>query len=418
MTAAGMTRALESEPATFAALRGLALLGGVAALLLVPLAPEHELHLAPLLIGFVVYKAALLLVLLRWPQRSRTLFLATIASDQALVFMLVWFTGGAASHFYLLFYLLVALNAHYFGAGIGTICAVLASALLAAASLLGSSPIAWAHIGARSLVLALLALALGHVATRERQARAQAGRLGEQIRETEVRLVEAEQLANVGRLSAKMAHEIRNPLGAINLNLDMLAEIVRQCQGPDMEEARELTRAIREEIRALANLTDEYLLTARLRLPRLEKEALNDLISELVDFLRPVFEEARIRVTIELEEPLPLMLIDRAMVRQAVHNLLRNSIEMLAPGGRVRVRTWLEAGAAVISVTDDGPGVRAEVATRLFDPFFTTKPRGTGLGLSIAQQVAREHGGTIVWENQPGRGVEFRLVLPMERARE
>lgn len=416
MTAAGMTRALESEPATFAALRGLALLGGIAALLLVPLAPEHELHLAPLLIGVVVYKAALLLVLLRWPQRSRTLFLATIASDQALVFMLVWFTGGAASHFYLLFYLLVALNAHYFGAGIGTICAVLASALLVAACLLGSSPIVWAHLGARSLVLALLALALGHVATRERRARAQAGRLGEQVRETEGRLVEAEQLATIGRLSAKMAHEIRNPLGAINLNLDMLGEIVRQCQGPDMEEARELTRAIREEIRALANLTDEYLLTARR--PRLEKESLNDLVSELVDFLRPVFEEAKIRVALELEEPLPLTLVDRAMVRHAVHNLLRNSIEMLQPGGRVRVRTSLEAGAAVISVADDGPGVRPEVATRLFDPFFTTKPRGTGLGLSIAQQVAREHGGTIVWENQPGHGVEFRLVLPMESARE
>lgn len=418
MTAASMARATQSEAATFAALRGFALLGAVAALLLVPLAPEHERHLVPLLIGFVAYKAVLLLVLLRWPHRSRALFLATIATDQGLAFMFVWFTGGADSHFYLLFYLLVALNAHYFGAGIGAISATLASLLLVAASLLGSSPIAWTHIAARSLVLALLAVALGHAATRERRAIARADRLGEQVRETEVRLLEAEQLANVGRLSAKMAHEIRNPLGAINLNLDMLGDIVQECHGPDMGEAHELTRAIRDEIRALANLTDEYLITARLRRPQLEKECLNDLVSELIAFLRPVFEEARIRVTTELQAPLPLILIDRAMVRQAVHNLLRNSIEMLPPGGCVRVQTGMECGAAVITVADDGPGVRPEVATRLFEPFFTTKPRGTGLGLSIAQQVALEHGGTVVWENQPGRGVAFRLVLPSELAGE
>jgi len=125
---------LDTETWVFAVLRTLTLVGGVTALLIVPLRPEHRLHLAPLLVGFVVYKASLFAVLLRWTSRAREVFLATLAADLGVVFLLVWFTGGGDSHFYLLFFLLVALNAYYFGPALGVLTAALASGLLALAS--------------------------------------------------------------------------------------------------------------------------------------------------------------------------------------------------------------------------------------------------------------------------------------------
>ncbi len=404
---------LDREAMIFAVLRGLTLVGGMTALFIVPLRPEHRLHLVPLLSGFVVYKTLLLAILLRWAQRAREVFLATLAADLALVFLLVWFTGGGESHFYLLFYLLVALNAYYFGPGIGLLAAVLASGLLAVANWLAPPPVAWAHIGSRAALLGLLGVALGHVAAGERAARARAEQLNREMETAMARLARAEQLAAVGRLSAKMAHEVRNPLGAINLNVDMLGDIVRQCPGPAMGEAHDLLREIREEIRALATLTDEYLVAARLSRTKLEKESLNDLVSDLVAFLRPVAERQGVSVELDLDEVLPALLMDRAMVRQAAHNLLRNSVEMLAHGGRVTVRTRLDGDAAVLTVADDGPGVDPGAAEHLFEPFFTTKPRGTGLGLCIAQQVARQHGGDVEWRNRPGGGAEFQIRLPL-----
>src|SRR5581483_7274196 len=154
---------------------------GLAALLIVPLRPEHRGHLVPLLGGFIVYRVALLALLTRWAARAREIFLGTVAADFAFVFLLVWFTGGSESHFYLLFYPLVALDAYYFGPGWGLLAAALASALLGVAHGLVASTASWAHVGSRAVLLGLLALALGHVAARERAARARAEQLAGEI---------------------------------------------------------------------------------------------------------------------------------------------------------------------------------------------------------------------------------------------
>jgi signal transduction histidine kinase len=408
---------LGSEALAFGLLRSLTMIGGVAALFLVPLRPEHRIHLAPLLVGFIAYKAGLLAILARWAERAREVFLATLAADLGLVFLLVWFTGGGESHFYLLFYLLVALNAYYFGPGIGTQAAVLAAGLLALANWLVPPATPWVHIASRAAVLGLLGLALGHVAARERAARGRAERLNREMEAATGRLVRAEQLAAVGRLSAKMAHEVRNPLGAITLNVDMLGDIVRECPGPAMAEAQELLQGIRNEVLALATVTDEYLVAARLPRPRLEKDSLNDVLTELVGFLRPVGERQGVPLALELDPGLPPVAVDRTMLKQAVQNLVKNALEALAAGGHVTVSTARDAESALIRVADDGPGIPAEAADRLCEPFFTTKPRGTGLGLSIVRQVAREHGGDLTWTSRPGAGASFTIRLPLEAAR-
>jgi signal transduction histidine kinase len=266
------------------------------------------------------------------------------------------------------------------------------------------------------VLLGLLGLALGHVATQERTARTRAERLRREVEATMARLVRAERLAAVGRLSAKMAHEIRNPLGAITLNVDMLGDLVGDCPGPAMGEARELLRGIREELGALTTLTEEYLIAGRLPRPRLAEDSLNDLVQEMVEFTRPVAERQGVRLTLDLDASLPLVAFDREMIRQVLRNLAKNSLEALPRGGHLHFRTRRDEDTAAIAVIDDGPGISADTASRLFEPFFTTKARGTGLGLSIARQIAGDHGGELTWSSTPGAGATFSVRLPLTGA--
>jgi signal transduction histidine kinase len=406
-----MRQRLSEDARTYAVLRGLTMLGGVAALFLVPVRPEHQPHLVPLLGAFLAYKAPSLLALARWAGRARAIFLGTVGADLVFGFLLVWFTGGTESHFYLLFYPLVALDAYYFGPGIGVLAAATASALLGLANWLVPPVAPWAHVAARAALLGLLALALGHVAARERRARARAERLAETVQAASARLLEAERLAAVGRLSARMAHEVRNPLGAITLNVDLLVDVVRDCPGAAMGDAQDLLRGIRDELRGLAVLTDEYRIAARLPRPRFEEESLDDLVTELVGFLRPLAERQGVRLAVDVDQSLPPVSLDRELLRQAVRNLIQNSLDALPHGGTIGVRTGRDGGMTMIAVADDGPGIPPEVAGRLGEPFFTTKPRGTGLGLSIVREVAREHGGDLTWTSKPGSGTEFVLRI-------
>ncbi|MBI2524967.1 MAG: hypothetical protein HYV93_03195 [Candidatus Rokubacteria bacterium] len=412
---------LGAEESTFAMLRGLTVIGGLAALLIVPLRPEHQLHLLPLLSGVVAYKLLLAALLFAWPPRARAIFLATAGVDLAVVFVLVWFTGGGESHFYLFFYLLVALDAYYFGPGVGMLAAGLSAALLAWANVLETPAIPWAYVVSRSALLGLLGLALGHVAAAERVARARAERLNEElqgvVRHLEAareELLRAERLATVGRISAKLAHEVNNPISAISLNVDLLGDIVRECQGPPMGEAAELLRGIRTQIQGLAGLTKEYLTFTRLPRPRLEEESLNELVEELLGFVRPAALRQGVTVSGELDPLLPLFPFDHDLIRQALLNLVKNALEALPRGGRVTVATRLDGDWAAVSVSDAGPGVPEAIARRLFEPFFTTKPHGTGLGLAITRQFVEEHGGSLTWTNSPGGGASFAIRLPLK----
>jgi len=418
-----MRERLEPEAQTFAVLRGLAMIGGLAALSIVPLRPEHQVHLGVLLLAFIIYKGALFALLFLRPESARSIFLATLGADLGIVFVLVWFTGGGESHFYLLFSVLVALNAYHFGPGIGVVAAALSAGLMALANVLVAPSAAWSHIGARSALFGLLGLALGHIANREWMARAEAERFNAELRaalasleEAKERAVRAERLAAAGRISARMAHEVRSPISAIGLNVEMLEEIVRGCPGPMMGDAGDLLRGIRAEVRRLAGLTDEYLTFARLPRARPEEDSVNEMLEELVTFVRPEAERRGLVLVGEFDRLIPLFSFDRDLLRRATLNLVKNGIEATPRGGRVRVATRLDGEWVEITVADTGSGIDERHAPQLFEPFFTTKPRGTGLGLAIARQIAGEHGGRLTWENAPDGGARFALRLPLKGA--
>jgi signal transduction histidine kinase len=223
-------------------------------------------------------------------------------------------------------------------------------------------------------------------------------------------LLRAERLAAVGRISAQITHEIRNPLNSLGLNAELLADEL--ADGPP--EARALVGAISREVDRLNGVTEEYLRFARLPRPVKAREDLNDLLRGLLDFVGPEMAAARVEVRRELAPGLPPLNADEGQLRAAFLNLLRNSREAMTGGGTVTVRTRrADEGTVEAEFADSGPGIAPEDLRRIFEPFFSTKSGGTGLGLAFALQVLEEHGGSIGCESEPGCGTVFRVRLPV-----
>jgi signal transduction histidine kinase len=222
----------------------------------------------------------------------------------------------------------------------------------------------------------------------------------------------AERLAAVGRISAQITHEIRNPLNSIGLNAELLAEELGGHPAASRE-ALQLVSAIGREVDRLNGVTEEYLRFARLPRATLAPHDLNDVLGGLLDFFGPELAAARVEVRRALAPGLPPVRADEGLLRAVFLNLLRNSREAMPGGGTITVRTT-RAGADAIEaeVADTGGGIPPGDLTRIFDPFYSTKERGTGLGLAFAQQVVTEHGGTIRCDSIVGRGTAFTIRLP------
>jgi signal transduction histidine kinase len=220
----------------------------------------------------------------------------------------------------------------------------------------------------------------------------------------------AERLAAVGRISAQITHEIRNPLNAIGLNAELLAEELAQAPAPP--EALQLVAAISREVDRLNGVAEEYLHFARLPRPSLARQDLNEILASLLDFVAPELRGAGVEVSRELAPGALPIRADEGQLRAVFLNLLRNSREAMPGGGRVAVRTRRGEGAVEAEVADTGGGIPPGDLTRIFEPFYSTKERGTGLGLAFARQVVKEHGGEIRCDSAVGRGTTFTLRIP------
>jgi len=221
----------------------------------------------------------------------------------------------------------------------------------------------------------------------------------------------AERLAAVGRISAQITHEIRNPLNAIGLNAELLAEELAQGRTVPAE-AVQLVEAISREVDRLNGVAEEYLRFARLPRPALGRQDLNEILASLLDFLGPELQAAGVEVVRELAAGTLPVRADEGQLRAVFLNLLRNSREAMPAGGRITVCTRRAEGAVEAAVADTGGGIPPGDLTRMFEPFYSTKERGTGLGLAFAQQVVKDHGGEIRCDSAVGRGTTFTLRLP------
>jgi signal transduction histidine kinase len=246
-----------------------------------------------------------------------------------------------------------------------------------------------------------------------------------QLLEQRELLLRSERLAAIGRVSAQVTHEIRNPLSSIGLNAELLGDELDAATFADpkkRQEAIDLLSAMAKEIDRLTEISEQYLAFARPPRQGLDKVELNEVVENLLGFLQPELQQAGVTVQLELAAELPAVVGDEGQLRQALRNLIRNAREAMAPrGGRLTVRTRLLPSSAPgtqvsIEVMDEGPGVAPEALTNLFDPFYSTKEQGTGLGLALTQQIAADHGGTLSCQSPPGHGATFVLTLPADDA--
>lgn len=228
-------------------------------------------------------------------------------------------------------------------------------------------------------------------------------------------LLRADRLATIGKMSAQITHELRNPLSSIGLNAELIEEDLRSLDDPSMRESISLLQAIGKEVDRLTDVTEQYLRFAKLPKPELEEEDLVGIVRSLLAFMREELLEKGIAVNADLPATL-LVLVDENQVRQALLNVLRNAAEALSErpgGGSIHVSVRPVGAAATVEIRDDGPGIPAAVRDKIFDPFFTSKRSGTGLGLALVHQIVREHGGSVRCDSEPGAGATFTLTFPL-----
>ena len=245
------------------------------------------------------------------------------------------------------------------------------------------------------------------------------------IEERERQLVRSERLIAVGKMSAVITHEVRNPLSSIGLNTELMTELVDDLAAAmegeaadEVQEARSLCAAITNEVDRLTAITEEYLQFARLPKPKLQLDKINRIAQSLVEFEREQMSQRGVTLRIDLAARLPSVQVDEAQMRQALLNLVRNAADAIEEvgGGEVNVSTRQirRSGSARVelSVSDTGLGIPDEAAAKLFEPFFSTKQGGTGLGLALTHQIIHEHGGELRVESVASQGATFIIDLP------
>lgn len=233
-----------------------------------------------------------------------------------------------------------------------------------------------------------------------------------ETRRLESELVRWERLAAVGSMAAKVAHEIRNPLSAISLNVELLADEVSGLPEARARDSQQILSTILGEVDRLNAIIEEYLAFARLPRLELRETSLQEIFYQLQHLMTLDLERHGVRLTMSIDDDLPSIHGDARQLQQVLMNLVRNSQEAMPDGGEIRLKALALPEAIEIIAADTGIGISEEGLSRIFDPFFTTKHSGTGLGLAYVQQVLREHGARIVCHSKVGQGTEFRILIP------
>ncbi len=225
-------------------------------------------------------------------------------------------------------------------------------------------------------------------------------------------LIQHEQKSMIVKMSAQIAHEIRNPLGTLTLNIDLLEDEIDSYNDVDDAESKNLLATIRAELEGLHRVLNEYLECARFPTIRPEKHYINAILREMFSLMEEEFRRKKIVFKTSFEYDLPATEVDQDQIRRAFLNLVLNAVEAMEQGGTIEVTTrsvdtWIE-----IIFADTGVGIPDDRIDKIFTPFYTTKSGGTGLGLSISQHIITEHKGQITCESSPDAATRFIVRIP------
>ncbi|MFZ0579497.1 MAG: ATP-binding protein [Candidatus Acidiferrales bacterium] len=223
----------------------------------------------------------------------------------------------------------------------------------------------------------------------------------------------SERLAALGRVTAGVAHEVKNPLNSMRLWLEVL-----KANMPVDPEPQQAVKMLDSEIDRLDRAVKTFLNFTRPVELKLEETDLRILLDEVLDAARPAISKAGIELRVELPSQFPGVLVDSQLIHQAVLNLLLNACDFTSAGGRITLSLRRNGEFAVIAVSDSGKGISLEDQKKIFQLFFTTRPGGTGIGLANTFRFVQLHNGRIEFDSEPGRGTTFRLELPLARSME
>jgi signal transduction histidine kinase len=221
------------------------------------------------------------------------------------------------------------------------------------------------------------------------------------------------QYTEIAALAGGLAHEIKNPLSTIGLNMELLAEDFADSESPRDRRALAKIAVVQRECRRLQNLLDDFLNFAKLRTIRLEPSDLNAEIQRVVAFYAPQARETGVEVICYLDPDLPSVVLDREAFHGALVNLVINALQAMPQGGQLVVRTTPSAAGVALHLIDTGCGMDEQTLEQIFETFFSTKPGGSGLGLPTTRKIIEAHGGRIRVQSEVGRGTQFTIELPV-----
>jgi signal transduction histidine kinase len=216
----------------------------------------------------------------------------------------------------------------------------------------------------------------------------------------------------LAELAGGFIHELKNHLGTLGLNLQLLAEDLQNPQSPRERRLHERVVRLEQDCRRLTEMANDFLRFARLGELNREPVRLGELIDEMVDFFAPQARAANIEIKTFIPSDLPLVSLDPNLFKQALLNLMLNAQQAMEQGGQLTFQARQADGQIRLDVIDTGCGVNADDLARIFTPFYTTRPGGTGLGLPTTRRIIERHGGRIEAQSEVGRGTQFTIWLP------
>ncbi|MGE3174142.1 MAG: PAS domain-containing sensor histidine kinase [Planctomycetota bacterium] len=223
--------------------------------------------------------------------------------------------------------------------------------------------------------------------------------------------IRTQRLAELGALLAGFAHEVRNPLSTIGLNLQLVLEEFQDAETPRDKRTQKRVATVEAEVRRLQKILEEFLSFARAPEPQLRPLDLDRRLAAVVDFHAPDLQERGVSLRY-YPGSVGEVPVDWDHLQAAFVNLIRNAADATPPGGEVLVSSRRDGDDVLVQVTDTGAGIPTEVQPRIFDPYFSTKKTGTGLGLPTVRRVVEEHGGTLTFTSEVGKGTQFTVRLP------
>ncbi len=217
----------------------------------------------------------------------------------------------------------------------------------------------------------------------------------------------------IAALAGGLAHEIRNPLSTIRMNLELLGEEIGATDDPKVRRMFTKLERIRRECLHLEDILTAFLQFARAGELQLEPTDLSSLVHEFIEVYAAEARQQGVVVSPHLAADLPLIPLDPRLMRQALLNLALNAQQAMPQGGQLEFQTYAQEGRVVLEIIDTGIGISEGARAKLFQVFFSTKPSGSGLGLPTVRRIVEAHGGEIHCDSEPGKGTRFVLSFPV-----